>query len=141
MLERQILYEADGLLSPGQCGEKLYGRKNFFELYAVFTAPPVMRVQHGKQDVGYIQAMEPNPSHVAARGFEMNNPPARLAAKRFKSNMPLAVTDSLFSKQNPLRYPARTSRTNQRHDAPSSRSPFCSEPTSCTCCTRAFQPF
>ena len=57
MLERDILYEADGLLSLGKRGEKLYGRKNFFELYAVFTAPPVMRVQHGKQDVGYVQAL------------------------------------------------------------------------------------
>jgi ATP-dependent Lhr-like helicase len=56
MLEREILYEADGLLSLGQRGERLYGRKNFFELYAVFTAPPVMRVQHGKEDIGYIQA-------------------------------------------------------------------------------------
>jgi ATP-dependent Lhr-like helicase len=26
-------------------------------LYAVFTAPPVMRVQHGREDVGYIQAL------------------------------------------------------------------------------------
>lgn len=57
MLQRQILYEADGLLSLGQRGERLYGRKNFFELYAVFTAPPVMRVQHGKEDIGYIQAL------------------------------------------------------------------------------------
>jgi ATP-dependent Lhr-like helicase len=57
MLERSILYEADGVLSLGQRGEKLYGRKNFFELYAVFTAPPVMRVQHGKEEVGYIQAL------------------------------------------------------------------------------------
>jgi ATP-dependent Lhr-like helicase len=57
MLLRQILYEADGLLSLGERGERLYGRKNFFELYAVFTAPPVMRVQHGKEDVGYIQAI------------------------------------------------------------------------------------
>ncbi len=56
MLQRQILYETDGLLSLGQRGERLYGRKNFFELYAVFTAPPVMRVQYGKEDVGYIQA-------------------------------------------------------------------------------------
>jgi ATP-dependent Lhr-like helicase len=57
MVERGILYEADGLLSLGQRGEKLYGRKNFFELYAVFTAPPIMRVQHGKEDVGHIQAL------------------------------------------------------------------------------------
>lgn len=57
MVERKILHEADGLLSLGTRGEKLYGRRNFFELYAVFTAPPVMRVQHGKEDVGYVQAL------------------------------------------------------------------------------------
>jgi ATP-dependent Lhr-like helicase len=57
MISREILYEADGLLSLGKRGEKLYGRKNFFELYAVFTAPPVMRVQHGKEDVGHIQSL------------------------------------------------------------------------------------
>jgi ATP-dependent Lhr-like helicase len=67
MLEREILYEADGLLSLGQRGEKLYGRKNFFELYAVFTAPPVMRVQYGKEDVGYIQALFVS-MHDASKG-------------------------------------------------------------------------
>jgi ATP-dependent Lhr-like helicase len=56
MLEREILYESDGLLSLGRRGERLYGRKNFFELYGVFSAPPIMRVQHGKEEVGYIQA-------------------------------------------------------------------------------------
>lgn len=57
MLARDILYEADGLLSLGRRGERLYGRKNFFELYAVFTAPPMMRVQHGKDHVGCVQAL------------------------------------------------------------------------------------
>jgi ATP-dependent Lhr-like helicase len=57
MLAREILYEADGLLSLGQRGERLYGRKNFFELYAVFTAPPMLRVQHGREDVGNVQAL------------------------------------------------------------------------------------
>lgn len=57
MLAREILYEADGLLTLGQRGEKLYGRKNFFELYAVFTVPPMLRVQNGKEDVGYVQAL------------------------------------------------------------------------------------
>ncbi len=57
MVEREILYEADGRLSLGQEGERRYGRKNFFELYAVFTAPPVMRVLHGRDEVGYIQAL------------------------------------------------------------------------------------
>jgi ATP-dependent Lhr-like helicase len=56
MLTRDILYEADGLLSLGERGEKLYGRKNFFELYAVFTAPPMLRVLHSRSDVGFVQA-------------------------------------------------------------------------------------
>jgi ATP-dependent helicase Lhr and Lhr-like helicase len=57
MVERGILYEADAVLSLGAKGELLYGRKNFFDLYAVFTAPPVMRVLHGKSDVGQVQAL------------------------------------------------------------------------------------
>jgi ATP-dependent Lhr-like helicase len=57
MVAREILYEADGMLSLGRRGEQLYGRKNFFELYAVFTVPPVLRVMHGKEDVGYVQAL------------------------------------------------------------------------------------
>jgi len=57
MVERDILYESDGLLSLGKRGERLYGRKNFFELYAVFTAPPVLRVMKGKDDVGYVQSL------------------------------------------------------------------------------------
>ena len=56
MLSRQILYEADGLLSLGARGEQLYGRKNFFELYAVFSSPPVFRVMQGRDEVGHIQA-------------------------------------------------------------------------------------
>lgn len=56
MVERQILYEADGLLSLGQRGERLYGRKNFFELYAVFSSPPMLRVQNGREEVGYVSA-------------------------------------------------------------------------------------
>jgi ATP-dependent Lhr-like helicase len=57
MVAREILHEADGLLSLGARGEKLYGRRNFFELYAVFTAPPILRVLHGKDEVGHIQAL------------------------------------------------------------------------------------
>ncbi len=56
MVERTILYEADGLLSLGQRGEKLYGRKNFFELYAIFNAPPVLRVHDGRGEIGHVQA-------------------------------------------------------------------------------------
>jgi ATP-dependent Lhr-like helicase len=56
MLSKDILYEADGVLSLGRHGEDLYGRKNFFELYAVFSAPPVMRVMHGRDEVGFVEA-------------------------------------------------------------------------------------
>lgn len=57
MLARQILYEGDGILSLGEKGEDLYGRRNFFELYAVFTAPPVLRVIRGAEEVGLVQSL------------------------------------------------------------------------------------
>ncbi|MBI2893929.1 MAG: DEAD/DEAH box helicase [Deltaproteobacteria bacterium] len=56
MLGRQILYEADDVLSLGARGESFYGRKHFFELYAVFSSPPMLRVMHGREEVGYVQS-------------------------------------------------------------------------------------
>jgi ATP-dependent helicase Lhr and Lhr-like helicase len=56
MLERDILYEVDGRLTLGRAGEQRYGRKNFFELYAVFSAPASLKVVHGNEVVGFIQA-------------------------------------------------------------------------------------
>jgi ATP-dependent Lhr-like helicase len=57
MVERDILHEADGLLSLGLQGEKRFGRKNFFDLYAVFDAPSALRVMHGGQEVGVVQSL------------------------------------------------------------------------------------
>lgn len=82
MIERQILHEADGLLSLGQRGERLYGRRNFFELYAVFTAPPILRVTHGREEVGSVQSLfvsmhdrEKGPLcfRLAGRAWEVEN--------------------------------------------------------------------
>ena len=56
MQARDILYEANGVLSLGQRGERLHGGRSFFELYAIFKAPRVMLVQHDKEDVGCVQA-------------------------------------------------------------------------------------
>lgn len=56
MVERDILHESEGLLSLGLEGERIYGRQNFFELYAVFSTPSVMRVTYRRTDVGTIQA-------------------------------------------------------------------------------------
>ena len=54
MLREQILHEADGLFSLGSRGEKLYGAKNFLELYSVFSTPAVFRVRHGTSSVGTV---------------------------------------------------------------------------------------
>lgn len=44
MLATGYLFEADGLLSMGETAERAYGRKNFQELYAVFSTPQLYRV-------------------------------------------------------------------------------------------------
>ncbi len=50
-----FLYEAGGKYSLGDKAEKLFGRKNFQELYAVFTAPQMYRVLAGAQEIGSIE--------------------------------------------------------------------------------------
>lgn len=56
MVESDILVEADARLALGARGEKLYGAKNFLELYAVFSTPRVLRVMHGQTEVGVVDA-------------------------------------------------------------------------------------
>jgi ATP-dependent Lhr-like helicase len=40
MLREGVLFEDEGLLSVGRKGEERFGRKNFLELFSVFTSPP-----------------------------------------------------------------------------------------------------
>lgn len=56
MLREDFLFEAGGLLSMGQKAERVYGKKNFFELYAVFSSPSLYRVvtQAGR-DLGSLE--------------------------------------------------------------------------------------
>ncbi len=56
MVDNDILVEADARLTLGARGEKLYGAKNFLELYAVFSTPHVLRVVHGQSEVGVVDA-------------------------------------------------------------------------------------
>ncbi len=56
MVDNDILVEADARLALGARGEKLYGAKNFLELYAVFSTPRVLRVVHGQSEVGVVDA-------------------------------------------------------------------------------------
>lgn len=54
LLEHQILY-SDGIrLSFGDAGEELYGRRHFLELVSVFTSDPVVKVMHGRKELGTV---------------------------------------------------------------------------------------
>jgi ATP-dependent Lhr-like helicase len=56
MLAEEILVSADGRLSLGGRGEKLYGRRHFAELYAVFSVPRAITVFVGEQELGTVDA-------------------------------------------------------------------------------------
>ena len=57
MVENDILVNADARLALGAGGERLYGARNFMELYAVFSTPRlVLRVVHGQTEVGVVDA-------------------------------------------------------------------------------------
>jgi ATP-dependent helicase Lhr and Lhr-like helicase len=56
MLAAGILSDQEGRLWLGPEGEKLYGRRNFAELYAVFSTPRLIRVQHDAHEVGSVDA-------------------------------------------------------------------------------------
>jgi ATP-dependent helicase Lhr and Lhr-like helicase len=54
MLRANILVEADGRLILGEHGEKLYGGRNFMDLYAVFSTPSALKVIWGPREIGTI---------------------------------------------------------------------------------------
>ena len=54
ILAEGILFEEEGLLWFGRKGEEEFGRKNFMELFSVFTSPPLFLVRHGRQEVGFV---------------------------------------------------------------------------------------
>jgi ATP-dependent Lhr-like helicase len=56
MLANEFLFESGGLLSMGQHAERIFGRRNFLELYAVFSSPVLYRVltQVGR-DIGSLE--------------------------------------------------------------------------------------
>ncbi len=56
MLEREILADHGGRLWLGPTGEKLYGRRNFGELYAVFSTPRLIAVFTHGHELGSIDA-------------------------------------------------------------------------------------
>jgi ATP-dependent Lhr-like helicase len=57
MLHQQILWDDQGVLWLGRAGEETYGRRNFLDLFSVFTSPPLFTVLHGREDLGFVDAM------------------------------------------------------------------------------------
>ena len=54
MVEKDILSNDEGLLWLGAQGESTFGRKNFMELFSVFTSPPIFHVLHGRSEIGQV---------------------------------------------------------------------------------------
>ncbi|UZE96943.1 DEAD/DEAH box helicase [Alkalimarinus alittae] len=57
MLSTGILHSDSGILGIGRAGEKSFGQKNFMELFSVFTSPPMVKVFHGKQELGEVHQL------------------------------------------------------------------------------------
>jgi len=56
MTQEDFLFLADGQYSMGERAEKIFGRKNFMELYAVFSSPVLYRVfTASKREVGSLE--------------------------------------------------------------------------------------
>ncbi|MCP4444857.1 MAG: DEAD/DEAH box helicase [Myxococcales bacterium] len=56
MIAQDYLFESSGQLSMGQKSEKVFGRKNFMELYAVFSSPVLYRVvTAAKAEIGSLE--------------------------------------------------------------------------------------
>lgn len=56
MLEQEILSDQEGRLWLGPRGERLYGKRNFGELYAVFSTPRLITVRSDGRDIGTVDA-------------------------------------------------------------------------------------
>jgi ATP-dependent Lhr-like helicase len=54
MLEREILWEDEGILWFGRKGEEEFGRRNFMDLLSVISSEPLVSVFHGSKDLGSV---------------------------------------------------------------------------------------
>ena len=52
--QRYLIDGGSGMLSIGDVAERELGRRHFMELLAVFTAPPLFSVRHGRTEVGQV---------------------------------------------------------------------------------------
>ncbi|MBX6311846.1 MAG: DEAD/DEAH box helicase [Isosphaeraceae bacterium] len=54
MIDQGILWDEEGIVGFGRSGEETFGRRNFLELFSVFTSPPLFAVLHGRQELGFV---------------------------------------------------------------------------------------
>ena len=84
MIDNNILVETDARLSLGARGEKLYGAKNFLDLYAVFSTPRVLRVMHGQSEVGVVDGSFLQGKEKKVSNFVLAGRPWRIVGVNWK---------------------------------------------------------
>lgn len=84
MRAENILTEIDHRLVLGERGQKLYGAKNFLELYAVFSTPRVLRVLHGAEEVGMMDAFFLQDEDRRSAAFVLAGRPWRILGVNWK---------------------------------------------------------
>jgi ATP-dependent Lhr-like helicase len=84
MVREDILVEVDHRLVLGDRGLKLYGAKNFLELYAVFSTPRVLRVLHGLQEIGMVDAFFLQDEDRRSAAFVLAGRPWRIVDVNWK---------------------------------------------------------
>ena len=85
MLDEDIIVTIDHRLVLGDHGQKLYGAKNFLELYAVFSTPRVLRVLNGAQEIGLIDAFFLQDEDRRSTSFVLAGRPWRILAVNWKA--------------------------------------------------------
>ncbi len=85
MVAENILVEADARLALGARGERLYGARNFLELYAVFSTPRVLRVLHGLSEIGVVDAAFLQDKEHRVPSFILAGRPWRIVGVDWKS--------------------------------------------------------
>jgi ATP-dependent Lhr-like helicase len=71
MKTAEILAAEGGRLSLGVRGEKLFGFRNFMELYTVFSSPEILTVLWGVQEIGTIDAFFAQQEEVGKLTFTL----------------------------------------------------------------------
>ena len=54
MLATDVLFDDGAALAFSRAGERAFGRKNFLELFSVFTSPPLVTVLYGHAELGHV---------------------------------------------------------------------------------------